>query len=201
MTQNLKWVVFDLGNVLVRLNNPLMYQELARVGGCSQDELDKLITIEADDYVTGQVDTEAFCKHIASKLPAKPATTDLCTAFCCQLGEPFTAMEELVAQVSSRINTACLSNTVPIHWDYAFQHYPVMKYFLQAMPSHELEAKKPDLEMYQKAERLLNASGEEILFFDDSQDNVEGAQLAGWQAFQFSTPQACRDKLLEYDLL
>jgi len=50
------------------------------------------------------------------------------------------------------------------------------------LASHELGAVKPDEEIHRKAERLLEAAPAEILFFDDTEENIDAARAFGWNA-------------------
>ena len=52
--------------------------------------------------------------------------------------------------------------------------------------SSEVGAAKPDMAFYERVTTLLGVAPEEIVFWDDSESNVEGARAFGWQAELFT---------------
>jgi FMN phosphatase YigB (HAD superfamily) len=50
--------------------------------------------------------------------------------------------------------------------------------------SHEVGLAKPDPAIYELTASRLGVAGEEIVFLDDVEVNVEGARRAGWHAVQ-----------------
>lgn len=46
--------------------------------------------------------------------------------------------------------------------------------------SYEIGCKKPDLNSYKTVEKKLNTHPKNILFIDDTNDNIEGAKQRGW---------------------
>ncbi len=52
--------------------------------------------------------------------------------------------------------------------------------------SARLGAKKPDMEFFAKVQAAVGLRGEELLLIDDSRQNVEAAQKAGWQALHWA---------------
>jgi len=51
--------------------------------------------------------------------------------------------------------------------------------------SAELECKKPEKEFFQKVLDSLEINGEEVLFFDDDQRNINGAKSSGIKSFLY----------------
>ncbi|WP_306258984.1 HAD family phosphatase [Pararhizobium sp. IMCC21322] len=60
---------------------------------------------------------------------------------------------------------------------------------------------KPDRRIYEVLTVRNNLRPDECLFIDDSPKNVEGAQIAGWQALHFTGPDELRKSLKEMGLL
>ncbi|MCL4221319.1 MAG: HAD-IA family hydrolase [Phycisphaerales bacterium] len=83
------------------------------------------------------------------------------------------------------ITTALLSNTNASHW--ARQHTGAGGFAAAArlkvrLASHELGLAKPDMAIYHTARERFGVSAEQIVFFDDLPENIEGARSAGWRA-------------------
>jgi glucose-1-phosphatase len=91
------------------------------------------------------------------------------------------------------LTTACLSNTAHAHWEHmtrsASGEYPAIRQLQHKMASHLLRMVKPDLEIYQQAVARLGVAPNEVLFFDDLEENVSAARHAGLQAERIDPSQ------------
>ncbi len=78
---------------------------------------------------------------------------------------------------------AILSNTCDIHWQKIIEYMPILNvdyYFL----SFEMCTTKPLPQYYHQVERETGNVTTDILFFDDSHENVIAAGDRGWHAHQ-----------------
>jgi len=78
-------------------------------------------------------------------------------------------------------NTALLSNTCADHWE-ILKTYPSVKAIKTHFTSFEMKLSKPSPEIYSAVQSQLGQPSDELLFFDDSQENVDGARKCGWNA-------------------
>jgi putative hydrolase of the HAD superfamily len=96
------------------------------------------------------------------------------------------AVELLDALSAAGVPTACLSNTNDPHWrlmndPVSHTYFPFHK-LTHAFASHLVRLRKPDDAIYAHVERATGVPGEKIVFFDDVEENVEGARRCGWRA-------------------
>ena len=63
--------------------------------------------------------------------------------------------------------------------------------------SGELGFDKPQVDFYRKIEALLGIVPSQIIFFDDSQANVDAAKAAGWHAFFYHDVVRTREQIEE----
>jgi putative hydrolase of the HAD superfamily len=86
------------------------------------------------------------------------------------------------------VQSAALSNTNDAHWGHMFPsdnsepEFPNLARLGHRFASHLLGVLKPDARAYRAVERQSGFSSEQILFFDDKQENVEAACRLGWTA-------------------
>jgi FMN phosphatase YigB (HAD superfamily) len=91
------------------------------------------------------------------------------------------------------IVTGCLSNTNAAHWARLIHHdgseplagtpeYPCIPQLQHHVASHLVRSAKPDAPIYEHFERLVGARGDQILFFDDREENIVAARARGWRA-------------------
>jgi FMN phosphatase YigB (HAD superfamily) len=93
------------------------------------------------------------------------------------------------------VPTACLSNTDHAHWARLAHRdeqglrsgapeYPTVARLQRHFASHLLRSQKPDPAAYEAVERATGIRGEDIVFFDDRPENIEGATTRGWRSFR-----------------
>jgi HAD superfamily hydrolase (TIGR01509 family) len=76
---------------------------------------------------------------------------------------------------------AVLSNTCSDHWR-QIAACPWIKWVDYAFPSHELGIAKPSPEAFAAVESATQEAPEQILFFDDAEENIAAAAQRGWNS-------------------
>jgi putative hydrolase of the HAD superfamily len=106
---------------------------------------------------------------------------------------------ELVDRVRPDLIPSCLSNTNEVHWrDWSAD---VARLFKVHFLSFRMGRLKPDVETYRYVAEQLGVPAASILFLDDNQVNVDGANRAGLDAHRVVGVDAAADLLHGRDLL
>ncbi len=190
--KNIKNIIFDLGNVLLNLDFNASIKAFHELG------LDKKVLDNQQAYSdpvfydleVGNISPEVFRKRVR-KVLNNPEATDR------QIDDAWYAMildipenrVKLLQELSKKFNIYLFSNTNNIHISrlhkaFLEQHgieFPAL--FVKDYYSHEINARKPDLESYQKVIQLAGIIPEETLFVDDLEKNIRGAQKAGLKTY------------------
>lgn len=134
------------------------------------------------DYQSAKISEHEFLDQLASEL--KLSAEDAKIAHGLILMEDYPGAAQLVQEIKSAgIQVVCLSNTNALHFREFFSgRFPVCQAFDQFIASHIVGYNKPDPQIFAALETHVNASGKEILFFDDLLANVDGARAFGWSA-------------------
>jgi HAD superfamily hydrolase (TIGR01509 family) len=205
MRNNIQWIVFDLGGVVVKLNTDGALEALARrsdtdgnliktfmsasdESNLSPDKKLQLGLIEIDQYV-------ALLNQTLRRKLTREEVVDLRLQVI--QGEDEEVLE-IIRDLSVRRKVACFSNTHAIHWDYMLANYQSFKFWRRAVASHLIHAAKPDPKAFTIACLELDAEPAELLFIDDALANAEAARAAGWHAIHFKGAAALREELEEY---
>jgi FMN phosphatase YigB (HAD superfamily) len=106
----------------------------------------------------------------------------------------------LLDELRPRFRLAALSNSNPAHWE-RLAEMGVLAAFEQAFGSHQLGVRKPDALAFHQAVERLGVRPEAVLFFDDSDANVEAAIAAGLRAARADGPAAVRRQLVDAGLM
>ncbi|HEU0183988.1 MAG TPA: HAD-IA family hydrolase [Blastocatellia bacterium] len=208
MQNDIQWVVFDLGGVVVKLDADGALEELARrsatdknliksflgardESNLSPDEKLSLGLLEVDDYI-------ALLNRTLRRKLTREEIIDLRLQVI--QGEDDDVLE-IIRVLSTQRKVACFSNTHALHWDHMLANYRSFRIFHCAVASHLIHAAKPDPRAFAIVCRELEAEPAECLFIDDSLANAEAARAAGWHAIHFKGAAALREELREYGLV
>lgn len=97
---------------------------------------------------------------------------------------PLPEVDRLFDLLEGRWPVYGLSNTNVLHYQYMMAAFPVMKRFKRVVASNVLGERKPDAAFYLKACAELGYGPSEVLFVDDTFENVEAAKRVGIKAQQ-----------------
>ena len=188
-----KNIIFDLGNVLVKLNPDGCIGAFKAIGmgelvdSNPQSEGMKLMS----KLGVGMITTEEFCEA-ARKLTGTDVTNEeIINAANKMLVEiPDEKKERLLQLKKAGYRLFLLSNTIDVHWGYCVEHlfpyqnHGVEDYFEHCFLSQRMHLAKPDARIYEEVIRQANINPDETLFIDDLKENCEAAEKLGIHTFQ-----------------
>ena len=197
-----KVLLFDLGGVLVdgaglrelprMLARPMAPEDLRR----------KWVTSPAVKlFETGRCSSREFAAAFIDEWGLALEHDEFLTKFTAWVGAPYPETAELLSILGRRYALACLSNTNAAHWEKLRRMDGLRPVLERPFVSHELGLMKPSPEVYAQVARVLGCEPDEIAFFDDGPENVDGAAKAGLSAHQTVGPVALRNVLLGLGLL
>ena len=189
-----KNILFDIGNVLIKLEHDRAFKKLAKFMNpltamliwAKKDEFMKDIQREQDLLETGKMTIQQFFSRLKGKIGLKMDFEQFEDAWCSM----FSINEDVVRfadELSNNYKIFLLSNTNETHINHLFKEFPVFDFISGTALSHELGYLKPAPEFFNKALEKLNIKAEESVFIDDSEVNVKAASEAGITSFQFTS--------------
>lgn len=192
-----KVFVFDLGMVLVSLYRKECVENFrllgiedaaAMIGNSSQDG-----PFGALEY--GLISEEKFCDELAQISSKKITEKDILNAWNSMIGETPVDLLNMIYRLRHEFGkTVCmLSNVNQPHIDNVMQNHfrqvegrDIHDYFDALYLSHELHLKKPEPKIFETVGQSIHEKfgfcGSDIIFFDDSRDNVDMAIRYGWDS-------------------
>ena len=189
--EKIRFIYFDLGNVLLKFSVRRLLHQIAEVSGVSDDEVRQAFF---DDqwylkYEKGEIDGIEYFAHYCQQINNSVPSEDLINAAndIFWVNEPILPLlRHLAGEFFPR---GILSNTGPHHWAYIQEAFSNI---IGLIPRHriasfEVGAIKPYPEIYRIAldEARKEVSGLEpaqVLLIDDLEENVAGAKKFGFQA-------------------
>lgn len=173
-------VLFDLGNVLVRLCPERGFARLRRLVPGLEGDLAWLQGLpEVDAVARGALNGPAFLRALGRRLGAQVADEQLRELWCDSF-DPWPEMEALAESViAGGTATYLASNTDPLHYAFLAARMPVLARMRGVHLSFEVGALKPTRAFYERALARSGLSAEQCLFLDDRSENVDGARAMG----------------------
>ena len=195
-------VIFDVGNVLIRLRPIGALREGSPPGATADGRApgaappDPLATLRADPVLNrferGQATREEFCDAVRRAFGSGLGDQEILDAYLEILGEPMPGMADLVTDLRVRgIRVVGLTDTSPVHLVH-LDRYPAVRALEALVASCSTSFRKPEAEAYRCALEAAGAAPAETLFIDDQPANVEGARSLGLQGLVFAGADSVR---------
>lgn len=183
--------IFDIGNVLVRVDHERAFQAFAGMGAEMSDRrsVEDLVAC----YERGAVDRAEFLGSLRALLDHGGSDADATRAWQ-KIFEPNPPMWDLVENLRRDYPLYLLSNTNCLHHDYLVREYAVFQKFADGVFSYREGLAKPDRGIFERAITRFGVRPEATIYLDDLTPNVEAARGAGLRAFRYD-PDAHQDLL------
>ncbi|HJY62690.1 MAG TPA: HAD family phosphatase [Ignavibacteria bacterium] len=178
----IKNIIFDLGNVLVNVLYG-QFREKIYNSNISKERYDDFFmngNYRLLGYESGIIDTDEFVNRCISGLNLNMTSDEFIDAFNNMFSE-ITPMKEVVSSLSSqgKYRLFLLSNTSPLHWDFARKNFDFVNKLEKFGLSYELKSLKPEKEIFERAIKHFDINPDECLFIDDLPENCKSAEKCG----------------------
>ena len=203
--QEIEFIYFDMGNVLMDFDHRIGTENVARETG-----LDPQIVHDAifksglqAEYETGKIRSSEFVQRFIEASGCQISEQKLLTAVSDIFAVNRSIIPLLTQLRAARFPIGILSNTCEAHWNFILNSNPILKKVFDlklCVLSFRESSLKPDTRMYESARQLANVPPEKIFFCDDLQQNVDGAVRSSMQAKRFTTTAKLVRDLIDLDM-
>ena len=193
--REIRALLFDLGGVLVELDWERMFRHWADHAGVDPAMLRARFTFD-DSYrrhERGEIDAAAYYASLRDSLaidvPHEVIDFGWKSIFAGEIEETVRMLRAL----HGRIPLYAFSNTNPSHfeaWHGRFSE--ALRPFDRIFTSCGIGARKPERVAFEHIAREVGVPLASILFFDDTQENVDGARAVGMPAVLVRSPADVR---------
>lgn len=184
---SIKAVIFDMGGVIVRTEDPEPRRILAAELGMTPEELSHLVfSSETAKLATlGRLTTEEHWEAIRQALKMGPDQYRHVPSFFWGGDTMDSVLVDYLRSLRPHYKTGLLSNAWDDLRDVIIRKWKIDDAFDEIVISAEVGVAKPDPSIYHIAAEKLGVLPGEVVFVDDFIENVQGALQVGMQAIHF----------------
>jgi len=194
--QQIKAIIWDMGGVILRTEDPYPREKLAEELGITREELEKFVFTSrtSNQATSGEISSQEHYQEIARRFKLDDeGLKNFFDAFWSGDRVDEILLDE-IRKLRKHYKTAMLSNAWSEAREFLTNDFPCLEPFDIAIFSAEVKLAKPQPEIYQLLLNQLGIKPGEAVFFDDFPENIAAANNLGIHAFQFvSREQALAD--------
>lgn len=191
MKKNIKFVYFDVGGVLFRWREVI--EEIAKRHGKKADEVLRVFAKYDEAACRGLLTSQQLWKQMYRKLKISPKIDFDFFKFSIKKFVPITETHEFIKEIAEYLPVGLLTNVHPGVFDQVKRlgHIPDINYSA-VIQSCQIGLVKPEKEIYEHAQKKAKVKPKHLLFIDDTQVNIKGAEVLGWNTVLFDTDNPAR---------
>ena len=197
-SNTVKTLIFDLGNVIVDLDEQRVLDSFAQNTSIEKEEIKSLIigNPELYDYEVGNITSSEFIQSVRINLKMDISDSEFEVIWNSMLAEVPIGKLEFLQKCSISYQTMIMSNTNEMH-EQAFdrmvaEHSKGKKmhdYVNIAYYSHKMGLRKPDVSVFKSIVETHGLIPNEIAFFDDKEENIAAAEQIGIEGVLIKDPE------------
>ena len=190
-------IIWDVGGVLERTEDPTPRREVAERLGIEIGDLAHLIFGHTDNFrvQVGEISSEEHWKNVGKELGVSDEEL-------AQIVEEFFggdrldyALVDFIRSLKANYCTAVLSNYMANLRSRIVEEWQIDDAFHHLFISSEIGLMKPDPEIYELVLEQIGFEASETVFVDDFIDNIAGAKEAGMHGILFENPEQVKADL------
>jgi putative hydrolase of the HAD superfamily len=186
--KKIRWIVFDFGGVISKKQNTDTIKEMCRILSITINEFPLFYTRQRKDYDSGIIDAHTYWTRTVKLAGKRVEETNIEKLIEYDIKSWLDINEEMIEYIQSirdKVNLALLSNMTFDTLKEIYNQY-WFDLFKTKILSFEKRVVKPDLKIYDICLKELNIEANQVLFIDDSKENVKTAQQMGMNAIKFT---------------
>jgi FMN phosphatase YigB (HAD superfamily) len=178
-------LLLDLGNVVLQVDFRRTFRYWAREADIDVKQLfDRWQLDEAyEQHEVGAIDFATYVQALGERLGISLPMHHWQHGWNDLFVGPYMEVQRRLATVGELIPLFAFTNTNPTHHQEWSQRYPeAFRHFRNVYVSSDIGHRKPDVSAYHHVADHMGFQPDEVIFVDDTEENVTGALEAGMDA-------------------
>ncbi len=200
-------IIFDLGRVVIHLDEVKTSNEFLKISSCDESDLQNAFQNESyfNEFERGEIEAEEFRRNVSRTLGFVGARSEIDIAWNAMLGGIDKPLIDSIIGLGEKLKIFVLSNTNIIH-ETAFNkilkdstgHNNLHEIFHKVYFSHEIGARKPELNSWEMILQEQSLDPQKVLFLDDRLDNIQAAASLRMNVLQITDPYHTHEVITPY---
>lgn len=191
MTQPIHALLFDLGGVVIEIDFDRALHSWAEHSRHDVDGLRERFAFDDayQQHERGQLDGVDYLQHLRRTLDLEADDKTIARGWnAIFVGAIPDAVAKLAA-LAPHVPCYAFTNTNAIHQaEWSVTYRDVVAHFRHVFVSSDMGVRKPEARAFRLVEHTIGVPAANILFLDDTLENVEGARAAGMQSAHTPSP-------------
>jgi glucose-1-phosphatase len=198
--ETVKVLLFDIGGVILEISFAKVLETWGKTANVDSNELKTRFTLDSfyEQLECGEITASAYFATLRNSLSVSLTDEQFTEGWNAVILGEVSGIKPLLREAKKSFPLYAFSNTNFTHLEYVMRHYAdTLGLFEKLFTSCEMGKRKPTKEAFEMVTKEMGVPANEILFFDDLPQNVEGARKAGLQAVHVQSVEDTR-KALEF---
>ena len=178
-------IVFDLGGVILEIDFGRVFSVWAGYAGVTPESIRERFRMDAayERHERGEITAREYFASLRNSLGLLLSDAQFEAGWVEVVRGEIPGIAQLIAQAAQRWPLYVFSNTNAMHYSHwAPAHAGLLQRFRRLFMSHEIGLRKPEARAFRHIAAEIGVDLPNILFFDDTAENVAAAQSLGMQA-------------------
>ena len=181
----IKALLFDLGGVVIEINFQRVFNSWSKYSHLNPNQIRQLFYFDKpyQQHELGKIESNNYYEHVRSTLNLDASNSEIELGWNKIFTGEIKPVVKRIGDIKNKINCYAFTNTNEAHqntWEKAYPNISLL--FNKVFSSWKLGYRKPDPTAFEAVLNLMNLNAKEVLFFDDTEENVTTARSLGIQA-------------------
>ena len=179
-----KALLFDLGGVVIDIDFTRVFRVWAEHAGCEVGHIRGRFRMDDlyKDHETGRITAAEFFAGLKRTLDVDLNFAQFLEGWNALFVGEVTGIAHALKLAAKHFPLYAFSNTNEAHRAFMYDRYAeILGYFQTVFVSSSMGVRKPESEAFHRVVKEMGCRPSEILFFDDTLENIEGAKECALQ--------------------
>lgn len=189
--RNVRALLFDLGGVLIDIDFGRVLQRWAALSALPVADLKAAFGFDAayERHERGEIDGAGYFQILRTRLRLNATDDEIAAGWNAVFAGEMADAMAAVRKAREHLPCYAFTNTNRVHFAACLRRFPwIESAFDGVFTSYALGARKPERAAFDAVSRAIGVEPGSIVFFDDTPENVAGAQAAGLRAVLVTHP-------------
>ncbi len=185
-------LLFDLGGVVIEIDFDRVFSHWAQSSNQSLEIIRSRFAFDSnyEHHERGEIDASAYFASLRKSMGINISDEEFIAGWNSLYVGEMAGVSTLLSTVGEKLPIYAFTNSNFTHqlvWSKRFNR--VLSLFREVFVSSEIGKRKPEPAAFHAISKDIGVKPENILFFDDSLENIVGAEKVGMQTVHVSSPQ------------